>query len=172
MITLNTENSKAKRTDREAQANPINLLKEVVAANPRATTDEVYEEFKERILEVENDAHLDIILMSWFGPVYSKLTAPKVDVRAHERQLAQRRAEREAAKEAMKDKIKANMAKIVLLDMVLPHGKAVKDSTGRECAQLGPKVGEWLSRVAGEMRPTQVVGKVLSEDRLQELYAA
>lgn len=172
MPTLNTETAKAKRAQREAPANPADLLKEVVEANPRDTTDGIYEKFKDRLLDIDNEVHLDIVIMSWFGPVYSKLTAPKVDVREHERRLAQKRAEKEADKDAMMGTIRANMTKIVLSDMVLPHGKAVKDSTGRECAQLGPKVGEWLSRVAGELRPNQVVGKALSEDRLQELYAA
>jgi predicted sugar kinase len=143
MPTLNTETAKGKRAER-----------------------------KERLLEVENDAHLDIVIMSWFGPTYSRLTSPKRDARKEAEARDLRKAEIRARVDAVKATAQERMAKIVLLNMVLPHGKAVKDSTGRECAQLGPKVGEWLSRVAGELRPNQVVGKVLSEDRLQELYAA
>lgn len=172
MPNLNTETAKGKRAERGDPGNPVDLLKEVVEANPGATTDEIYEEFKDRLLEVENDAHLDIVIMSWFGTAYSKLTAPKPDVRKEAEARVRRKAEFRASVEAVKATAQQRMAKIVLSDMVLPHGKAVKYSTGRECAQLGPKVGEWLSRVAGELRPNQVVGKALSEDRLQELYAA
>jgi hypothetical protein len=172
MPTLNTETQKARRVESQPQANPVDLLKKVVEANPKADTDAIYEEFKEKLLQIDNDAYLDIVIMSWFGPAYSRLTAPEPDPKAQAEQRDRRKAEERALVEAKKAAGQARMAKIVLLDMVLPHGKSLKDSTGRECAQLGPQIGDWLNRVAGEVRPTQVVGKVLSEERLQELYAA
>lgn len=169
MPTLNTETKKARRTAREPQANPLDLLKKAVEANPNAGTDTVYEAFKEELLEIQNDAHLDLVLMSWFGPAFAALTAPVKDVhvRAHER--ARRREELEAEKEVAKAKI---LSKVILLDMVLPHGKTLRESTGRECAELGPKIGGWLSRIGSEVKPKQTVGAVLSEQRVRALYQA
>lgn len=169
MRTLNIETPKARRTEREAQANPLDLLKKAVEANPNATTDSVYEAFKEDLLEIQNDAHLDVVIMSWFGPAFAALTVPEKDVhvRAHER--SKRREELEAEKEAVKAKI---LSKVILLDMVLPHGKTLRESTGCECAELGPKIGGWLSRIGSEVKLRQTVGAVLSEQRVRALYLA
>lgn len=72
----------------------------------------------------------------------------------------------------MVDKIKANIAKIALRDMVLPNGKKLKDCTFGELRQLNPVLGDFLARVAAKGKKDEIVGRVLSEVDLQNLYSA
>ena len=80
-------------------------------------------------------------------------------------------AKRQDAK--VKAKVRAKIvekAQMILLDMKLPNGKALRDCTGADCAKLGPAMGEWLSNISGEVKPRQKVGDVLSEERVRELF--
>ena len=56
-------------------------------------------------------------------------------------------------------------AGIVLLNLVLPSGKMLKDSTGAECAGAGG----WYTKIASRVAPDEVVGNVLSEEQLRKI---
>lgn len=80
--------------------------------------------------------------------------------------------EKRAELEAKKNKVIADIqavihraAKIILLDMILPNGKPLRDCTGTECAAFGG----WF-QVVGERVGKNKVGDVLSEADLVELY--
>jgi hypothetical protein len=80
-------------------------------------------------------------------------------------------AERQDAK--VKAKVRARIvekAKMILLDLMLPNGKPLRECTGADCAKLGPAMGAWLSRIAGEVKPRQKVGDILSEESVRELF--
>jgi hypothetical protein len=59
------------------------------------------------------------------------------------------------------------LAKIVLLDFVLPNGKKLRDCTGRECAAAGG----WLLKVANHVGADAIVGDKLSETQLAKIFA-
>ena len=61
-------------------------------------------------------------------------------------------------------------AQIILLDLVLPNGKALRDCTGRDCKQMSGKMGGWLQKIAERVKPTQFVGDVLKEADVRKLY--
>lgn len=62
--------------------------------------------------------------------------------------------------------VKASI-RVVLLDLVLPNGKALRHATGVECA----KAGGFYSEIAKHIKPTQVVDRHLSEANLQDIKA-
>jgi hypothetical protein len=79
--------------------------------------------------------------------------------RGHGGRLAGRRQERSAKVADVKRRLA-----VVLLDLVLPgSGKKLRDATFAECA----KVGGWYAKVAKMGGPRQIVGRVLSEEKLQ-----
>lgn len=68
----------------------------------------------------------------------------------------------------LKSHIKAKAAEMVLLDLALPSGKKLRDSTGRECA----RAGGWFAKIAAKVAPQQVVGKIMSEDAVRAIWLA
>jgi len=110
---------------------------------------------------VDNPDMIDSIIEYWFSNNYRSLTfIPHADQK--EKAALVRNAEQI---------IKSRMETLVLLDMVLPNGKKLRDATGAECARFAPKVGKLLKKVAEKVRPTQIVGEVLSEGQLKKLYS-
>lgn len=86
---------------------------------------------------------------------------------------AEARRHRIAAREALSQKIEANHTRQVerevnriLLDIVLPSGKALRDSTGGDCAMAGG----WLSNIAQYVGANQIVGETLSESEVRLLF--
>lgn len=71
-----------------------------------------------------------------------------------------------AVTEALKD-MRASLSKILLLDLTLPDGKALRDSTGAECK----KAGGFFREVARHLKPQQVVDKHMTEGDLQNIRA-
>ncbi len=167
-----TDAQGAKAQTRRA-ANPRAILQKIVDAYENATSEEVWEEFERRILEPKHKADLLTCLRYWFTNNYRSLALhPSTEV---DRAGA---AARSAAVQAVSSEIKRKHtsmvqkeAQIVLLDMMLPHGKQLKDSTGTECAKLAPRTDKFLMAVAKEAKGS-IVGEVLAEARLRELYEA
>lgn len=56
--------------------------------------------------------------------------------------------------------------KLLLMKLLLPNGKTLQEATFRDCAFAGG----WFVRIAKLGKPTQIVGQVLSEDKLWELW--
>jgi hypothetical protein len=78
--------------------------------------------------------------------------------------------EMQARRTEVKDTIERAIAtriEIVLLDMVLPSGKALRHSTREELLELGG----WAARVGAQLAPQQTVAQAgLSEEQLRALY--
>lgn len=82
--------------------------------------------------------------------------------------LVRRTKEEAAARTASAFKeMKAKIRGVILLDLVLPNGKALRDATGADCR----KAGGFFSEVAKSIKPTQVVDRHLSEGDLQNIRA-
>jgi hypothetical protein len=56
-------------------------------------------------------------------------------------------------------------AGIILMNLVMPNGKMLKDSTFAECADIGG----WYAKIASRVAPEEVVGNVLSEEQLRKI---
>lgn len=80
------------------------------------------------------------------------------------------RADRERSRKrsaAALESLRASIRDVILLDLTLPNGKALRDSTGAECK----RAGGFFREVAKHIRPTQVVDKHMSEADLQNIRA-
>jgi hypothetical protein len=66
------------------------------------------------------------------------------------------------------EKIASTVRELILLAVITPNGKKLRDLTGRECGQAGG----WFAKLAGKVKATQKVGTVLTEPELRELWAA
>lgn len=60
----------------------------------------------------------------------------------------------------------AKTRKLLLMKLLLPNGKTLQEATFRDCAFAGG----WFVRIAKLGKPAQIVGQVLSEDQLWELW--
>lgn len=65
------------------------------------------------------------------------------------------------------EEMKAKVRGVILLNLVLPNGKALREATGADCA----KAGGFFTEVAKALKPTQVVDRHLTESDLQNIRA-
>lgn len=77
------------------------------------------------------------------------------------------REEAEVRTVTLFEEMRAKLRDVVLLDLVLPSGKALRNATGAECA----KAGGFYADVAKSIKPTQVVDRHLTEGDLQNIKA-
>ena len=56
----------------------------------------------------------------------------------------------------------------MLLDMILPTGRSLRESSGEDCE----RAGGWLSQVAKKIQPGQIVGDVMTEEQVRRLWKA
>jgi hypothetical protein len=152
---------------------PRDVLKAIVDAHPRENESELLRIFTDEIRQ--NEAHVDAIIEYWFTNNLRSMRQAQQSPEA----ARQRAAERDAVAVAIKQKVekvierKAQVkAQVMMLSLVMPNGKALKDCTGRDCKELSTKVGPWLAALGKQLKPTQVVGKELSEAQVRKLYGA
>lgn len=88
---------------------------------------------------------------------------PKLSPEEREAQRAAAQAEGKAIYEAMV----AQIRDVILLDIVMPDGKRLRESTGADCA----KAGGFFAEVGKRIKPTQVVDKHLTENDLKNIRA-
>jgi len=152
-----------------AGANPRDLLKKLIEEHSGADRPALFRMFIDRLNEEPDaDDYKQTIIEYWFANNYHSLVGAAVAPPAEKRSIETTTATT-MVRERVREKIREG-AQIVLLDMVLPNGKALKDCTGRECRELAPRIGEWLERVAKKVRANELVGDRLSEEQVKALY--
>jgi len=155
-----------------AEHNPRELLKKLADANPGASQDGLLAILTKEAKAKRNGDYLDAIIAYWFANNYNSLTrhappaAPAQRAQVLATQRAARAARVDAGVKALEAEIKRE-AQIILLDMVTPNGRTLKDCTGEDCAALGG----WFAAVARATPPNCTVGQALTEDQLRTLYA-
>lgn len=151
------------------KSSPRGALMELINENPSASEDRVLKLFAERVKEGSDEDYISPIIEYWFAHNYPSLMKgarpPALRVVAREAAVAKDAEIQEKVIFRIKEE-----ARMILLDMVLPNGKALRDCTGRECERLGNKVGAWLGKVAGKIKPNETVGDVLDEAAVRKLY--
>ena len=148
--------------------NPRALLADIIDGNLGLSKKEMLEVFRERVLEDEENGYINTIIESWFSNNYNSLIRRPQDgiVSAYERKTTQQNVA------VIVEKHIERRAKIILLDLLMPNGKELRDCTGKDCGKLGPKVGKWLWKIAEKVKPNQKVGDALSESQVRKLYAS
>lgn len=100
------------------------------------------------------------------APTVPALAAAIAEIKKPE--LVRRTMEEATARTAIAfNEMKAKLRSVVLLDLLLPDGKALRDATGAECA----KAGGFFADVAKTLKPSQVVDRHLREGDLQNIKA-
>ncbi len=147
---------------------PLQLFVDLIRKKPTLGETKHKLSFKALILQEENEDYLRAMIDEWEAIKYS--TAYNIAVPPTREEIVERRevAIESAAKE--RGQVYERAKGIItarLLDFTLPTGKALRDSTGKECA----KAGGWLSKISESIKPGEVVGKVLSEADVRKLLA-
>lgn len=149
------------------KANPRDLLKRLMEENRSAEKPALLALLRDELLREDGLEYLESVIEYWFANNYHSLTDRQPTV-PREVVKAERTKKVDAVKSVVTAKIR-QVAEIMLLDMVtLPSGKALRDSTGKECA----KAGGWLSALAKRVQPNQKIGAVLSEADVRKVFKA
>ena len=164
MIDVGTYGAKRQSMKR---GSPRDLLKRLIEDNSGLGEPDILKLFRSEVLD--NPDMVDAIVEYWYANNYRSLTIRPV-VASEFKAKARVQAKAETAKrvEVLTKIVKARAQRMVLLDMVLPNGKPLRDSTGKDCA----KAGGWLSKIAAKIKPNEVVGKTLSETQVRRLMGA
>lgn len=142
-----------------ARANPRDLLKSIIEANPTADEREIFRLLKVRLGEDDGQDYMDVILDYWFTNNFRSL-APIVGQSREARAAT-------ASIPAIKETIKERATTMVLMDLAMPNGLPLRDCTGADCN----KFGGWLSAIAKKLKPQQKVGNALSEAQVRAMWA-
>lgn len=151
----------AAATRRTSKLNPMEILTNLRDKDPTESKERQFEKWR-KIIE-GNETLLEATLFHAFINYWSSLDR---DHRAERRQPEQpeQKAQRAAEVALLVERAK----NIVLLDLILPGGKKLRDATFADCA----KAGSWYAKIAKRGRPNQIVGVVLSESDLQKIARA
>lgn len=141
-------------------ANPRDLLKRLIDENPGSDRAGLLSLLRGQLKGDDAQDYLDSIIEYWFSNNYHSLVGPAA--------LTPETVRRESAKldERVKQAIKTAAVRMVLMDLVLPNGKELRDCNAKDCK----KAGGWLAKVASKLKPGQLVGQALSEKELRSLY--
>lgn len=167
----------------------FDVFRATMMDNPAGSRKEAKDDFMERMRS--DTAYLDLLAGDYFERMAavwvvrdygesshsfgrSEVSQDKVERMSHPRaevkpiELVRRTKEEAAARTATAfAEMKAKVRSVILLDLILPNGKALRNATGAECA----KAGGFYAEVAKTIKPTQVVDRHLSEGDLQNIRA-
>lgn len=141
---------------------PISTLVDLIRAKPTLPEAKQKAAFLKAIRDDEE--LLEALIYEWLSIKYS--TAYRIAVPPSREEVRASRSDGVAQRERAVAAIKVRAIQMVLLDMVLPNGKPLRDCTGKDCA----KAGGWLSKIAGAIKPTDKVGAALNEEQVRKFY--
>jgi len=72
------------------------------------------------------------------------------------------------AKKTAVEAIVENIKTVVLLDLVQPNGKKLRDCSGADVRAFEKQMPSWFKAIAAKVKPDEIVGKVLSEDDVRK----
>lgn len=143
---------------RSAVKNPLQVLVNAIDNDPTMPTERLFQTWWGAVKDDE-----DLMRAVGRHAFHNMLASLDRDKRkARERRRGQR-AVSKAAVAMIKDRIRS----VVLMDLLLPNGKKLRDSTFAECSAAGG----WFKQLATRGKPSQIVGKVLTEADLQKISA-
>lgn len=120
----------------------------------------------------EAERCLVMIIEYWFTNFHNYMSQAYPRPGDENRKVAARKAlveKEQTIRKAVRNKIQEE-AKLLLLDWIMPNGKAMGDCTGQEVRQFGRKVAPWLSKIAAKVKPGEIVRNVLSEDDVRKMW--
>jgi hypothetical protein len=76
-------------------------------------------------------------------------------------------ADVEAAKAAVDETVE-RIKEVVLLDLVQPNGKKLRDCTGADVRAFEAQMPSWFKAIAAKVKPEEIVGEILSEAEVRK----
>lgn len=140
---------------KHAQDNPRELVISLVEESPGASKDDLFAKFRARLEEAPD--YQRAVDWYFFVNMYEYL------VTSRNRKPATQQSKAAIQREV--ESLKARVANVVLLDLVLPNGKTLREATGADCA----RAGGWFAAISKAVKPKQIVGEVLSEAQLKRM---
>jgi hypothetical protein len=162
MTHIDTGTTGAKRQS-WSESSPRELLRMLVQKNPRWSRERIFDEFKIQIEQSTSKKYIDTIVEYWFANNYHSLVEREEPFRNRSAR------KQEELTEQLNNTIE-HRAKIFLLDIMMPNGKLLRACTGAECKEFSSKLGAWLLRISKTIKPTDIVGDVLTETQIRKLY--
>jgi hypothetical protein len=148
------------------KANPRELIMRIMKENPSADEITLRKLFWR---EVKNDEDHQRALSEYFlDHVFKSLHDSESRKRSSEQAKEAASAARERAHN-VKRQLKARVqeeAKLILLDLLMPNGKTLRNCTGADCESFGG----WFARLAKHVPAKELVGDVLNERDVRKLW--
>lgn len=135
--------------------NPRDFVVEVIKKAPDATRKEQFEEFR-ALLADNSDEYQRAVDWYFFVNMHDYMTSNR------SRPDPVQRAEARQQQSEVVERIKAQ---IIMLDLTMPNGKAMKDCTGAEMARFGNR----YQQIAEKVGKAKTVGSVLNEDQVKAI---
>lgn len=140
--------------------NPRDLLRSLLEKHPDADDAELFEKFHKRV-QAASEAMQETIERYWFDNNIRSLRLPTT--RRSPVSTAQRRETLVRDIQATVTRRIVDEAERLLLEMIMPNGKPLRDCTGTDCRQIGG----WLAEMASKLKPAETVGSKFSEDQVR-----
>jgi hypothetical protein len=129
------------------------VLLRLLTENPDAPRDEIEAMYLAKCEMVP--ALIEEALRRAFDNDWNGLQKPKRRPRPTPEEIEEAKAKVKATAEAIKA--------IVLLDLVQPNGKKLRDCTGADVRQFATKMPSWFKAIAAKVKPDEIVGAILTE---------
>ncbi|MUO30825.1 MULTISPECIES: hypothetical protein [Rhizobium/Agrobacterium group] len=144
--------------------NPRELLIRVMDDHAGADKQAILSALRDALLLDDGPDYLDAIIEYWFSNNYNSIvTRPSLTVERKTTVSLKARAD------TLKAKVKAKIieeAKMILMDMIMPNGKPLRDCTARDCEAAGG----WLQSLASLVPPDEKVGSALTENDVRKAF--
>ena len=173
-MTMFTEALKtgAAHVRRLATKNPMEVLRKIIEQDVTADNDR---RFKKWDVLIMKDPELLLAVKQYAFKLWN--TQLERDMRAAKAAEDTENAENAEDASPLKRRTKAELEeeaapivsraqKILVLDIVMPNNKRLRECTG----QYGKSLGGWIARIAGKVKPTDIIGTVVSDDQAQKLW--
>ena len=136
------------------------LLRSIKKRNPSADKEALFILFFEELAKPGARALLGQVVRDYYSRFYASLFSAR---------MAESRQERKnmaAEFERIKREYVKREARIMLLDLVQPTGKRLRNSTKEEIEAAGG----WLAEIADRLKPGQKVGDHMKEDEVRQIF--
>lgn len=138
-----------------SSANPRELLLRLIEQHSNVKKEELFEIFRVEI--TDEPSYQRAVEWYFFINMYEYAVTSRSRTRDP--------VERAEAAARVRDRVEEIKAQIVLLDLTMPNGKAMKDCTGAEMARFGNR----YQRIAEKVGKAKLVGAVLNEDQVKAI---
>jgi hypothetical protein len=145
------------------KANPRELIMRIMRENPSADETTLRELFWR---EVRNDEDYQRVLSEYFlDHVFKSLHDSESRKRSSKQAKEAARERAHSVKRQLKARVQEE-AKLILLDLLMPNGKTLRNCTGADCECFGG----WFTRLAKHVPAKKLVGDVLNERDVRKLW--